>query len=161
MWSRTSKRGLCRGDIEAGANQSVLTRQQTAASSEFSNFNQILSSRNHSCKTSLRLLVTCASSCQKYHCELNFIEFFLGAVKRYLRENCDYTFKTLKTNLPKAMASVRLSTIRLWEHRMHRWMSAYRSGLEMKTAQLQVKEFSSRKYKSHRRVLETVACLFD
>jgi hypothetical protein len=87
--------------------------------------------------------------------------FFWGAVKRYLHENCDYTFETLKTNLPKAMASVRLSTIRLWEHRMHRWMSAYRSGLETKTAQLQVKEFSSRKYKSHRRVPETVACLFD
>ncbi|KAG2126890.1 uncharacterized protein EDB93DRAFT_1272748 [Suillus bovinus] len=87
--------------------------------------------------------------------------FFWGAVKRYLRENCDYTFETLKTNLPKAMASVRLSTIRLWEHRMHRWMSAYRSGLEMKTAQLQVKEFSSRKYKSHRCVPETLACLFD
>ncbi|KAG2031714.1 hypothetical protein BDR03DRAFT_994603 [Suillus americanus] len=76
-------------------------------------------------------------------------------------ENCDYTFETLKTNLPKAMASVCLSTIRLWEHRMHRWMSAYRSGLETKTAQLQVKEFSSRKYKSHRRVPETLACLFD
>ncbi|KAG2134556.1 uncharacterized protein EDB93DRAFT_1242635 [Suillus bovinus] len=71
-------------------------------------------------------------------------------VKRYLRENCDYTFEMLKTNLPKAMASVRLSTIRLWEHRMHRWVSAY-----------QVKEFSSRKYKSHRRVPETLACLFD
>ncbi|KAG1725039.1 hypothetical protein EDB19DRAFT_1897832 [Suillus lakei] len=84
-----------------------------------------------------------------------------GIKARYLHENCDYTFETLKTNLPKAMASVRLSTICLWEHRMHRWMSAYRSGLEMKTAQLQVKEFSSRKYKSHRRVLETVACLFN
>ena len=48
----------------------------------------------------------------KYHCELNFIECFWCAVKRYLRENCDYTFKTLKTNkLPKAMASVCLSTI--------------------------------------------------
>ncbi|KAG2151186.1 uncharacterized protein EDB93DRAFT_1275952 [Suillus bovinus] len=84
-----------------------------------------------------------------------------GIKARYLHENCDYTFETLKTNLPKAMASVRLSTIRLWEHRMHRWMSAYQSGLETKTAQLQVKEFSSRKYKSHRHVLETLACLFD
>ncbi|KAG2106628.1 uncharacterized protein F5147DRAFT_578923 [Suillus discolor] len=84
-----------------------------------------------------------------------------GIKARYLCKNCDYTFETLKTNLPKAMASVCLSTIRLWEHRMHRWMDTYQSGLEMKKAQFQVKEFSSRKYKSHRCVPETVACLFD
>ncbi|OAX37434.1 hypothetical protein K503DRAFT_648391, partial [Rhizopogon vinicolor AM-OR11-026] len=42
----------------------------------------------------------------KYHCERNFIEFFWDAVKRYLCENCDYTFEMLKTNLPKAMAAV-------------------------------------------------------
>jgi len=52
------------------------------------------------------------------------------------------------------MASVHLSTIQLWEHWMHRWIDAYQSGLEMKKAQLQVKEFSSRRYKSHRRVPE-------
>jgi hypothetical protein len=37
----------------------------------------------------------------KFHCELNFIEFFWGTVKKYLRENCDYTFDTLKANMPK------------------------------------------------------------
>lgn len=42
----------------------------------------------------------------KFHCELNFIEFFWSAVKKYLRDNCDYTFDTLKENMPKALASV-------------------------------------------------------
>ncbi len=97
----------------------------------------------------------------KYHCELNFIEFFWGAVKKYLRDHCDYTFATLQENLPKAMASVDVSTIRKWEHRMIRWMDAYRSGLDAKDAQFQVQKFSSRKYKSHRRVPETLARQLD
>jgi len=87
----------------------------------------------------------------KYHCELNFIEFFWSAVKRYFREHCDYTFETLKTNLSSA----------LWEHHTHMWIEAYWSGLETKEAQLQVREFSSKKYKSDRRVPQTVASLFD
>jgi len=62
----------------------------------------------------------------KFHCELNFIEFFWGAVKKYLRDNCDYTFDTLKENMPKALASVELQTIWRWEHQMFRWMGAYR-----------------------------------
>ena len=88
----------------------------------------------------------------KFHCELNFIEFFWGAVKKYLRDNCNYTFETLKENMPKALASVSLATIQWWEHRMYRWMEAYRTGLGTREAQKQVKKFSSAAYKSHRRI---------
>lgn len=97
----------------------------------------------------------------KFHCELNFIEFFWGAVKRYLRENCDYTFDTLKENLPKAMASVDIKTIRRWEHRTVRWAEAYRSGLGVKEAQFEVRRFSSKHCTSHRRIPETLARQFD
>jgi hypothetical protein len=77
----------------------------------------------------------------KFHCKLNFIEYFWGQVKKYLRDNCDYTFDTLKDNMPIALASVPLQTIWRWEHRMYRWMDAYRMGLRTVDAQLQVKKF--------------------
>ena len=89
---------------------------------------------------------------------------FRGAVKRWLRENCDYTFQGLKDNLPKAIEiidAVALDTVRKWEHRMYRWMDAYRDGLSACDAQFKVKAFSSRKYMSHRRVPESLARQFD
>jgi hypothetical protein len=45
------------------------------------------------------------------YCELNFIEFFWGAVKRYLHEHCDMSFDTLKENMPLALTSVKFATI--------------------------------------------------
>ena len=75
----------------------------------------------------------------KFHCELNFIEFFWGAVERYLRKNCDYTFDTLKANLPKAMAPISIKTIQQWEHHTVRWRGAYGAGLGVKEAQFKVK----------------------
>jgi len=94
----------------------------------------------------------------KFHCELNFIEFFWGAVKRHLWERCDMSFNTLKENMPHALSSVRLQTM---EHWMHRWMDAYHEGLGTRDANAKVKAFSSTKYRSHRQIPETLASSFD
>lgn len=65
----------------------------------------------------------------KFHCELNFIKFFWGVVKRYLCKNRDYIYDTLKENIPKAMEFIKLEVIHHWEHHMYWWMDAYRSEL--------------------------------
>ena len=67
-------------------------------------------------------------------------------VKEYLYDNCDYTFDTLKENLPKALHSVHIHMIQRWEHRMFQWIEAYRSGLRTCKAQVQVQKFHSTKY---------------
>ncbi|KAF8999946.1 hypothetical protein BDQ17DRAFT_1498468 [Cyathus striatus] len=41
-----------------------------------------------------------------------------GKVKHYLREHCNGTFSALQENLPKALESVSVETIRKWEHHM-------------------------------------------
>ena len=97
----------------------------------------------------------------KFHCELNFIEIFWGRVKKYLRDHCDYTFDTLKENMPTALASVDIQTILCWEYRTFRWIAAYRSGMDTNAAQYQVREFSSQKYKSHRWPPKFIAQIFD
>ncbi|KAI0311094.1 hypothetical protein OF83DRAFT_1020201, partial [Amylostereum chailletii] len=86
---------------------------------------------------------------------------FWGVVKKYLRDNCDYTFETLKQNMPKAMEAVKLETIHLWEHRIWRWVGAYEDGIDAKDTQMKVKEFSSKQYTFHCRAPETLARLFD
>lgn len=63
--------------------------------------------------------------------------------------------------MPKALRSVPVELIRKWEHRAWRFIDAYAEGLGAREAQSQVKAFSSRTYKSHRRIPEHVARAMD
>jgi len=42
----------------------------------------------------------------KFHCELNYIEYFWAAVKRYTRENCSYSFQELEFTVIAGLDSV-------------------------------------------------------
>ncbi|TFL05134.1 hypothetical protein BDV98DRAFT_501471, partial [Pterulicium gracile] len=84
-----------------------------------------------------------------------------GMKQKYLREHCDYSFPGLKRNIPDALASVSVLTIRKWEHRAWRFIDAYAKGLDAKDAQIEVKLYSSRRYKAHRRISEGLARPMD
>ena len=67
--------------------------------------------------------------CPKFHCELNYIEFFWGAVKRYTRENCNYSFVDLEDTIKAGLNSISLTAIRRFANRSRRWIDAYIDGL--------------------------------
>jgi len=48
----------------------------------------------------------------KFHCELNPIESYWGAAKRYARSECDYSWNGLVECVPKSLANVQLVSIR-------------------------------------------------
>ena len=83
----------------------------------------------------------------KFHCELNFIEAFWAAVKRYTRENCSYTFAELEPTVIKGLDSVPLKTIRRFAGKSMRWILSY-AERDLTPEQL---AYTKMVYSSHRR----------
>lgn len=82
----------------------------------------------------------------KFHCELNYIEFYWAALKRYTRDNCKYSFPELESTVREGMDSVGLKSIRRFAMRSKRWMLAYMNGLTEEQ-----RRYTGHVYRSHRR----------
>ena len=87
----------------------------------------------------------------KFHCELNYIEMYWGATKWYVRQHCNYTWKGLQENVPRAFDSIPLKQIRKYARRAAKFMDCYRKGLTVLQA-----EYIVKKYKSHRKIPDNV-----
>ena len=87
----------------------------------------------------------------KFHCELNPIERVWCRAKQYTRSHCDYSFSTLEKIVDTALDTVSVELIRKYFRKVREYQRAYREGntlgKEMQTI--------LKKYKSHRRVLES------
>ena len=80
----------------------------------------------------------------KFRCKLNHIEFFWGAVKRYSREICNYSF-VLEDMIKAGLNSVSLTTIRRFANRSRRWIDVYIDGLDDRQQVFVGKEGSHRR----------------
>ena len=76
----------------------------------------------------------------------------IGAAKWYVRQHCNYTWKGLQENIPRAFDSIPLKQVRKYARRAAKFMDCYRKGLIV----LQV-EYIVKKYKSHRKIPDNVA----
>ncbi|OAX34024.1 hypothetical protein K503DRAFT_474999 [Rhizopogon vinicolor AM-OR11-026] len=99
----------------------------TAATNVYWRCSLTSKSGNHSCKRSLKGQVTSACCFQNSTASLTLSSFFWGQVKKYLWDHRDCTFETLKESIPRALGSVELRSICLWENQTHRWIDAFRT----------------------------------
>ena len=95
----------------------------------------------------------------KYHCELNFIEYYWGVAKRYTRRRCGYNIRTLRKMVPKYLNSVKTTLIWKFWARTERMMRAYREGIAYGTPDF--KEKVTKTYRSHRRVSDSQTVVYN
>ena len=60
----------------------------------------------------------------KFHCEHSYIGYYWGALKKYAREHCRYSFSELEGTILEATDSVSLKTVRRFAGRRKRWTMA-------------------------------------
>jgi hypothetical protein len=90
----------------------------------------------------------------RYHCELQFIELFWGAMKLFLRQNCEYNIHSLRQTIPTAMNSVSVGLIRKYHNKTMCFMDCYALHVGVRLA-----HWLTKKYRQHRRISENMVDL--
>jgi len=85
-----------------------------------------------------------------FHCEINFIEYFWEAAKRYTRVHYEYDFPSLKRLVPEAMEQISDQLIWKYARQAMRRINAYDTGAIYGSEHY--KSIVSTKYKSYCRV---------
>ena len=88
----------------------------------------------------------------KFHCELNYIEMYLGLLNDMLDNIVITHGKVFKRMSPMLLILYHWNKIRKYVVRASRFMDCYRKGLTVLQAEYIVKK----KYKSHRRIPDNV-----
>ncbi|KAG2191293.1 hypothetical protein INT47_005117 [Mucor saturninus] len=89
----------------------------------------------------------------KYHCECNWIEMYWGGAKREARLRCDYTFKSLDSNMDAFLDKAgSIARIRRYFRRATEYIEAYSKCSDGREVVQTVKKFAEKKYLSHRKV---------
>ncbi|RPA88966.1 hypothetical protein L873DRAFT_1723843, partial [Choiromyces venosus 120613-1] len=92
-----------------------------------------------------------------FHCQLNFMEYFWGRAKLYTSANGEYTFYSIVSIVPEALAQILNELI--WKYYQHilRIMDAYRQNLVYGSDDFKKHVFT--RYSSYRYTAESVLCI--
>ena len=87
----------------------------------------------------------------KFHCELNYIENFWSAAKKFSWLYYDYSWIGLQRTVLLALTSISLTTICQYARKAFRYINVYQKGLTGRAA-----EFAVKKYCSHHWIFDSV-----
>jgi hypothetical protein len=131
------------GSVECDCCKCVLKRQQDFLSQK-TGIEEVFDKYNAEHGTKHRCIFL-----PKFHPELNYIERVWGRMKYFIRQHCDNTFDTLKSNMKLGLEpnNLPLSVIRRLARGTIAYLIAYKNGHDIVLAEEWVRQ--QRKHRSH------------